>query len=447
MYCVIFWKKIMSALQYQSLQTFVQPLQGQVDELKGQLGQEQAQASCSQSALKEQILADGSRRNPLYSSKELGKAKARLDEATAPLVRPPLVKTEYVFEDDQDMAPQVTTKEVPYSAMELTKLKKEFSRTPRESETQYVWRVPLSGRDQILLSEQEDEGYWGPVVFLTTGNYRAPWSLTQRAAYWAGGLNPLEQDDPFAITGSVDQLMESVQKAACLQMLHNCELRPQQESPMMLPVDPERMTPLIRGLPESLKLTSIQLQGTIRALERVTAATEGKGIVPPDCRNPNQRVWTWGEVVQEFINYGQKYGPVSAPSAKPHSKCLLGLDVLKVLVGGNQIEKVPETQNDIIVHLETLGLKIPPGKVQTPSDEVKFLGIWWKGGMTCIPKDTLTTLDQIKMPKSKKELQHALGLLVFWRKHIPDFSIIARPLHDLLRKGVSWDQTKKLCSF
>ncbi|KFP48546.1 hypothetical protein N323_00030, partial [Cathartes aura] len=92
-------------------------------------------------------------------------------------------------------------------------------------------------------------------------------------------------------------------------------------------------------------------------------------------------------------------------------------------------------------HLENLGLKIPSEKIQTPSNEVKFWGIWWKGGMTCIPQDTLSTSDQVKMPESKKELQHVLGILVFWRKHIPDFSIIARPLYDLLRKGVSWDWT------
>ncbi|NXB69163.1 TF28 protein, partial [Struthidea cinerea] len=80
-------------------------------------------------------------------------------------------------------------------------------------------------------------------------------------------------------------------------------------------------------------------------------------------------------------------------------------------------------------------------KIQKPSQEVKFLGIWWKGGMTCIPPDTLTSSDQIKMPESRKDLQHVLGLLVFWRKHIPDFSIIARPLYNLLRKGVKWEWT------
>ncbi|NXX11432.1 POL5 protein, partial [Podargus strigoides] len=89
-----------------------------------------------------------------------------------------------------------------------------------------------------------------------------------------------------------------------------------------------------------------------------------------------------------------------------------------ILVGGDAIEEVGDIQQKIISHLESLNLQIPPEKVQKPSHEVKFLGIWWKGGMTCIPPDTLTSLDQIKMPGSKKELQKILGLLVFWRKHI-----------------------------
>ena len=116
----------------------------------------------------------------------------------------------------------MNVKEIPFSATELAKLKKDFSRSPKESETEYVWRVSLTGGDQILLTEKEAEGYWGPGVFLTTGNNRAPWSLTQRAAYWAGGLNPLERGDPLAITGTIDQLVENVQKAACLDFRTGC---------------------------------------------------------------------------------------------------------------------------------------------------------------------------------------------------------------------------------
>ncbi|KFP34609.1 hypothetical protein N324_12161, partial [Chlamydotis macqueenii] len=177
----------------------------------------------------------------------------------------PLAKTEYVYEGETENHPQVVTKEVPFAATELAKLRKDFARTPKESETEYVWRASLLAGGWNPVVRKGTEGYWGPGVFLTTDNCRDPWSLTQRAAYWAGGLNPLERGDPLTITGTVDQLVDSVQKAACLQMMYDRELKPNQGSPVMMPVDPEWMTPLIRGLPDSLKPTGNQLQGMIQS--------------------------------------------------------------------------------------------------------------------------------------------------------------------------------------
>ncbi|KFM11462.1 hypothetical protein AS27_04017, partial [Aptenodytes forsteri] len=93
-----------------------------------------------------------------------------------------------------------------------------------------------------------------------------------------------------------------------------------------------------------------------------------------------------------------------------------------ILIGGPDTNVVGQTQMKIITHLESIELQIPTEKVQLPSSEVKFWGIWWRGGTVCIPPKTLTTLEQMGMPGNKRELQRALGLLVFWRKHIPDFS-------------------------
>jgi len=58
----------------------------------------------------------------------------------------PLVKMEYIYEDDSDSPPlpPVITKEISFTATELTKLRKDFVRTARESETQSVLRVSLS---------------------------------------------------------------------------------------------------------------------------------------------------------------------------------------------------------------------------------------------------------------------------------------------------------------
>ena len=62
-------------------------------------------------------------------------------------------------------------------------------------------------------------------------------------------------------------------------------------------------------------------------------------------------------------------------------------------MGGSQAEEVGGTQRDILAHLESIALTIPPEKIQAPSREVKFLGIRWRGGMTCIPPATLSSLD------------------------------------------------------
>ncbi|KAI1233233.1 hypothetical protein IHE44_0004831, partial [Lamprotornis superbus] len=50
-----------------------------------------------------------------------------------------------------------------------------------------------------------------------------------------------------------------------------------------------------------------------------------------------------------------------------------------ILMGGDEIEVVGDTQQKIISHLESLDLQIPSEKIHKPSQEVKFLGICWKG--------------------------------------------------------------------
>ncbi|XP_066194960.1 LOW QUALITY PROTEIN: uncharacterized protein [Sylvia atricapilla] len=238
----------------------VDSLQNLVEVLQKQLEQKENQLYLLQISLAEE-------RTKIYPQKELVHMQ-NCGEHCCPNLRP-LIKTEYNYINEEDRDPHITTKEIPYTATELAKIKKEYSRLPSESKTEYVFRVSLIGGDQIKLSEQEASGYWGHGVFLTTGNTRAPWSLTQRAAYWAVGLSPLERGDSLAIVSTSDQLLENLHKAACLQMIHERKLFSGYESPMQQPVKPEIMTPLIRGLPESLKPTAILLQKTIASITPV----------------------------------------------------------------------------------------------------------------------------------------------------------------------------------
>ncbi|KAM6042944.1 LOW QUALITY PROTEIN: cytosolic phospholipase A2 gamma-like [Theristicus caerulescens] len=143
-------------------------------------------------------------------------------------------------------------------------------------------------------------------------------------------------------------------------------------------------------------------------------------MVPLQPQDQDRFAFTWKgqQFTFTWLPQGYKHSPTLAHHALAQELELIpseeGVKVYQyiddVLIAGSQPERVQTTQENI-THLENLGLKILPEKIQTPSNEVKFLGIWRKGGMTRIPQDTLSTLDQIKMPESKKELQHVLGIL------------------------------------
>lgn len=68
-------------------------------------------------------------------------------------------------------------------------------------------------------------------------------------------------------------------------MMYNCKLLPFQESPILLSVDPERMTSLIWELLGSLKLIGIQWQEKLQPLvplKRVIAGLRGTTSSPTE---------------------------------------------------------------------------------------------------------------------------------------------------------------------
>lgn len=79
----------------------------------------------------------------------------------------------------------------------------------------------LRGSD--FLSKEEAGGYWSPEVFQTTTLDDHNYSLTTWAVCWAGGINPQERGDLIKIAKFLD-LAASVQKAACIQVIHDRDL-------------------------------------------------------------------------------------------------------------------------------------------------------------------------------------------------------------------------------
>lgn len=184
----------------------------------------------------------------------------------------PLVKTETTVDDNDEI--RTTVRTIPLPPAELVKIQEKFSRRSGESEVEYVCRVSLKGGDRMMLSEEEVGGFWRPGVSLTT------------------------------IPGA--DLAVAVQKAACIQAIY--ERDEFRKSPMLAPIDPIRLTPLIRGLPDCLKMFVANTQDHILAACR----DDDSG-----CRqNPNSPIPTWSELVQDIDKYGHRMGWINSSSIK-----------------------------------------------------------------------------------------------------------------------------------
>ena len=147
-----------------SLQVVIEMLREQLQESK-QLLEEEEEERCQNVILKEELRNQLLREADSLAETEValaekgtrsiypqGDLKGVKETSDSPPHMYPLVKTEYVYEDEGDNRPQVITKVIPFEATELTRLQKDFTRTARESETEYVWRVSLKWANGILLS-------------------------------------------------------------------------------------------------------------------------------------------------------------------------------------------------------------------------------------------------------------------------------------------------------
>jgi hypothetical protein len=71
-------------------------------------------------------------------------------------------------------------------------------------------------------------------------------------------------------------------------------------------------------------------------------------------------------------------------------------------------------------------------------DSVKFLGhTISKDGISVDPRNVQEVMDW-KPPKSVHQIRSFLGLAGYYRRFIPDFSRIAKPMTELLKKGVKF---------
>ncbi|KFQ69001.1 hypothetical protein N335_00691, partial [Phaethon lepturus] len=111
-----------------------------------------------------------------------------------------------------------------------------------------------------------------------------------------------------------------------------------------------------------------------------------------------------------------------------------------IIMWGNTLEEVFDKGKRIIQILLKAGFAIRQSKVKGPAQEIQFLGIKWEDGHRQIPIDVINKITTMSPPSRKKETQAFLGVVGFWRTHIPNYSLIVSSIYQMTWKknGFKW---------
>ena len=98
---------------------------------------------------------------------------------------------------------------------------------------------------------------------------------------------------------------------------------------------------------------------------------------------------------------------------------------------------------EVVRRLEENDLYVKPEKCKWKVREVEFLGVVIGPEGIKIEEGKVKGVLEWPTPKCVKDVQKFLGLANYYRRFIEGFAMVARPLHNMVKKDKRWEWTKK----
>ena len=114
-----------------------------------------------------------------------------------------------------------------------------------------------------------------------------------------------------------------------------------------------------------------------------------------------------------------------------------------ILIYSDTAEGVAKLICEVLNRLRVHALYLNAKKSEFLTEEISFLGhVISATGIKTDPKKT-EAIRTFPLPKNLRELRGALGLSSYYRKFVPNFSEIARPLTELTKKDIPFVMNDK----
>jgi hypothetical protein len=117
-----------------------------------------------------------------------------------------------------------------------------------------------------------------------------------------------------------------------------------------------------------------------------------------------------------------------------------------IIIFSKTFEEHCEYLRLVLQHLMDAGLTISPKKVQLFRQRIKFLGhIVEPGKVYPNPDNKVKAIQNYPPLRNREDVRRFLGLVSFYRKFIPNASIHAKPLTDLMKEDAKfcWGERRK----
>jgi len=114
-----------------------------------------------------------------------------------------------------------------------------------------------------------------------------------------------------------------------------------------------------------------------------------------------------------------------------------------VIVGTETEKGHDELVAEVIKRLEENNLYVKLEKCKWRVKEVEFLGVVIGPEGIKMEKEKVKGVLEWLTPKCVKDVQKFLGLANYYRQFIEGFAMVARPLHDTVKKDKKWEWTEK----
>ncbi len=109
-----------------------------------------------------------------------------------------------------------------------------------------------------------------------------------------------------------------------------------------------------------------------------------------------------------------------------------------IIIYSDTIEEHLAHTKDVLDGLAKAGLTVHPEKMQLCVTEITFLGHILSPGVLRPDPDKIRAVTEFPAPRNVKQVQQFLGLTGYYQRLVPSFSMVAKPLHPLLKKDSEW---------